>query len=63
MLKKRSYESNLDTMNAFTVVIAHWFLFQDKKSLESVCLAFARLVDNIQNEKVNSLNFIFTTVE
>lgn len=28
-------------------------LLQDKKSLESVCLAFARLVDNVQKEKVS----------
>ena len=32
--------------------------FQDKKSLENVCSAFARLVDNFQREKVRSfLNF------
>ncbi|XP_066911692.1 E3 ubiquitin-protein ligase TRIP12-like isoform X2 [Clytia hemisphaerica] len=32
-------------------VLSNRLTQQDKKSLESVCLAFARLVDNVQNEK------------
>ena len=38
-----------------------WFYFKDKKSLESVCTAFARLVDNVQNDGVITLfqNFIW----
>lgn len=30
----------------------HVCLFQDKKSVESTCLCFARLVDNFQHEEV-----------
>lgn len=26
-----------------------YFIFQDKKSVESVCLAYSRLVDSFQN--------------
>jgi len=31
------------------------FVLQDKKSVESTCLCFARLVDNFQHEEVRTL--------
>lgn len=34
-------------------------LFQDKKSVESTCLCFARLVDNFQHEEVCRSNHFF----
>lgn len=35
------------------------FIFQDKKSVESTCLCFARLVDNFQHEEVCSSSCCF----
>lgn len=33
------------------------YFFQDKKSVESTCLCFARLVDNFQHEEVCSSDY------
>lgn len=33
-----------------------WCVFQDKKSVESTCLCFARLVDNFQHEEVRDFS-------
>ena len=37
----------------------HLTPFQDKKSVESTCLCFARLVDNFQHEEVGNSFFCF----